>query len=314
MVIPKQVHAQGDTNESITVAGSNVLLNGQQTSTYYFDGGSSVNFNFSNGTTNDFYLCAKGLSQHITPASGYTLSMTANAESEFSVVLSSVGCSSGTGNPAYLYVDGASGSLSCSVTDGKVWNISGQYSYVPQSIYLYQGSTYVGDIQAVSGSGNYFNANVTEQFSGETSAATYYLYDGTSSSDALIGQATCSAITAAASTSTSSSQTLPQTGPSSTSPSSSSPKTTPSSAKAKTNAVNKQDKTKPTTKNNLKKVSDSNTGLYISSGVILLVIAVLLLLNFLNIWTKPKELLVHVWQKVTRLFHHKPADKAPKTD
>jgi hypothetical protein len=104
---------------------------------------------------------------------------------------------SGNGNVTNFWIEGASGSLSCSLSNNKVWDVTGQYDSVTNPITLYRGTTSVASVQSYQGGPGVGNANVDLQFSGETSSATYYLYDGSSSADTLIGQASCPAIVVA---------------------------------------------------------------------------------------------------------------------
>jgi hypothetical protein len=318
--VPKQVHAQTTAaySANITVDSSiDVLVNGQQTNEDYVANGDTVNVTFNNHAGYQILVCSKGLaSQAIANGSSATVPVTINDEAELTVNLTSGNCSNGAGSPGYLYIEGATGSLHCSLVDSKVWDVIGQYSYVPQTVRLYRGSTFVTDIPASTGGGGYyFNTSVNEEFSGQTSAATYYLYGGTSS-DELIGQATCPAVqvTTTPSSSTqattrSSSATIPSSNESAT------PTSTPTASPQKsttTTSPKTQEATKPVADNTTKKISDKNTSLYIASGLILFLIAVLLILNFTNIWTTPRKLLLHAWHKARRAKPGSLVDDKPK--
>lgn len=302
--VPKQVHAQATDayTANITADGSSdVLVNGQQTNEDYVVNGDTVNVTFNNNAGSQILVCAKdSSSQSIASGSSANFPVTINAEAELTVILTSGNCNNGSGNPGNLYIEGATGNLSCSIVSSKDWNITGEYSYVPQSMYLYKGSAYATDIQASNGGGGYyFNASVSEEFSGQASAATYYLYDGTSNSDEIIGQATCPAIQVA--TSPSPSSPTPSSTSSSNPNTTSTPTSSSPSKSTPTTSVNSQEATSPTINNTSKKVADNNTGLFLSGGLILLLLVSLILLDFMNIWTKPKEMVLRAWNKAKRI-------------
>jgi hypothetical protein len=303
--LPNRVHAQTDAyTANVTTDGSNdVLVNGESTNADYVANGDNVNLTIDNNADYSIVVCTKGSSpQQIAMGGNASTTVTVNGEAEIDIVLSSgSNCGSGSGNPGYLYIEGATGSLGCSTSNGDVWNVTGQYSYVPQSMYLYRGSTYVADVPASTGGGGYyFTSSVDVQFAAETAAATYYLYDGTSNSDELIGQATCPAITGTvrvASPPVAGQPNLYTTPTPAVSPTTSTtPTTTPAaSSTQKSTKPMTVPTTKSVSKNLPKKVSSAKAALYVSGGGIIALVVVLLVLNFMNVWTLPKKLLLRVW-------------------
>lgn len=97
-------------------------------------------------------------------------------------------CASQSSNYSYLTFLAGSGSLTCSISDNQVWNIGGDFNDVVYQTTLYRGGTYVDEFDAKD---NQMSAD--SQFSAQSTAQTYYLYNGSSSADALIGQVACPA-------------------------------------------------------------------------------------------------------------------------
>jgi hypothetical protein len=188
----------------------------------YVNNGDQINLTVTNSSSQTLGVSVSGPGQstpreYISPSTSANYDVTVSNDIEVEVI--STTCS-GDGNVTNFWIEGASGSLSCSLSDNNVWNVSGQYNGVENPT-LYRGSSYVATIQNDKGGPGVGGADVDLQFSGETSSATYYLYDGTDSTDPLIGQAACPAIAVAAASPPASNNSTKSTTPTS------SPTTTP---------------------------------------------------------------------------------------
>jgi hypothetical protein len=313
---PTPVHAEASSftvNETFD-SSCNGSANGQPADYDYVNNGDTVNLTINNTSSYTIKVDSKETTPVIVaPGASTNMAVTVNAESEVDASTSS-GCIGSGGAPAVLYIAGANGSLGCSVSDGKVWNVTGQFNDLPMTIALYRGSTYLVPIQASKGGGEIFDSSVNEQFSGQSSAITYYLYDGTSSSDELIGQATCPAIQVASAPASTSPSSKPTTSKATTTPTTSTPTTTaPTTTTTQTPVasnptVENQQLSSPVKKTAAKNVSHNNTSLLITGSVVLLLLVILLILNLLNIWTLPKQILFRLFHRKKNLDDTKPAD------
>lgn len=126
----------------------------------------------------------------LTP--GSSASPTFPVNSEIAVEGDGSVCSSGHGGPGYFAVEAAKGSVSCSLQSNQVWQVNLNFANIINSTSLYRGGTRVDSFATPKGSALDFPVS----FAAQTSAATYYLYYGSSSSSRLLGQATCRAKTA----------------------------------------------------------------------------------------------------------------------
>src|SRR5205085_6428384 len=87
-------------------------------------------------------------------------------------------CQAMKGGPGDMYVLAAHGNMSCSIQNNQVWTVSVNYYSISNTVTLYRGSTYVDQFTNNKNS----QLSVPVQFSAQSAAATYYLYNGSDSS------------------------------------------------------------------------------------------------------------------------------------
>lgn len=273
-------------------------VNGAETSYLGVASGDSVTLNIYNDTSDtlDITISGSGYSNGDMPlAPGETYGNTYTVTNYVEAFATDPSCNAKADDSSF-YLEGASGSLTCNTSDGgKVWNLPINFSNVVPTIYMYRGSTYVADLNASNST-----IDVTEQFSAESSAATYYLYNGTSSSDRLIGQASCPAYTAAASSggggasptstvSTSTKSTTPTSG-----------NTTKTTTSAATTSSTKMSTPYP----NIHSLTAYNTNNFDPIYIIPIVIFVLLILLYIvSMWTVFNKAGRHGWAAIIPFYN-----------
>lgn len=258
-------------------------------SNLYYLSGDSVNLNITNQSSQVLDvtinqsggpLSANGGNENVSRTLSDTLTIRIDPDS------SQTSCGY-KDNPGYTYIYGAStvSALSCSISNNQVWSISANYNTVAPTDNLYRGNTYVGTYNTTKGGVGSGDFDTTLQFSAQTSPQTYYLYDGTSSSDTLLGQTTCPAEQAVshATNSTSTTNQTPHSSPATT------PTTTSPPAAAATTSNNNGNKpvtpvTAPTSQKQVIKTKNNKSNLaryviYSISGVLLVIIAAGLILR-----------------------------------
>lgn len=308
--IQKAYAASDNLSTSITWDGNcndDIYDNGSTTAYAYYASGDTVNLTVNNNSSEALEIGIKG--QSPTPVSANSSApVTISLEDEAVIAVYSNSCSQA--NDSNLYIFGESGSTSCSL-QSKVWNVTVDYDGVEPSVSLYRGSTYVDILNDTSGGPGGGNVNTTVQFAGESSSATYYVYNGSNSSSPLIGQATCSAIPAAPTTTTS-------TPKSSTTPTASTPNTsnssntsTPATSNTKTPNTNSTSSDSKKSISTPKKISSSNTSILIGAGLgVLLIVVAIVVLGVLGTWNAPQHLLKRVW-KLLRKHSDKETPSTP---
>jgi hypothetical protein len=308
IIVPMSAHAATvNLNTAITWDGNcadSIDDNGSTTAYAYYANGDTVNLTVANNSSEALEIGIKG--QSPTPVPSNSSSQAAiSLGSEADVVVYSNSCSQA--NESDLLIFGDSGSITCSL-QSKVWNLAVNYNGTEPSISLYRSGTYVDTLKDTTGGSGGGSVNTSVQFAGQSSAATYYVYNGTSSSSALIGQATCSPIPTTAITTTTSPR------PSASSPSAATPSTPSSNTPAQT--TNSSTTPSPTvtipksfnvttTRGETpvsKMIHSLNTNILIGTGVsILVIVLAIVVLATLKIWNAPRLLASKVWEWVMEL-------------
>jgi hypothetical protein len=282
----------------------------------FFWSGDTVNLNAVNQSSHELDIVINGSGGPITASGGSQL-FTRTLSDELNILVypdSSTGCGN---KPAvgYAYIFGAAtvSPLSCTLSDNKVWTISANYNNVASVDVLYRGSTYVGDYQTTKGGPGSGDFDTSFQFSAQTTAQTYYLYDGTSTSDILLGQTTCPKAVAPVSpppsstdTGTSSTSETSTPGATTTTPTSSS--TTPAPTLTKINPINPNIVASAN-----KTISSSNDSLLVGGGIgVLALVIILVILGLTGIWNAPKQFAQYIWHKLHKsAITNPPANPQP---
>ncbi len=277
-ISPHRAHAASiniTANETWTSSTCLGAVNGSETSYDGINNGDSVTLQVTNNSSEELSVTVTGPGQtnyNMDIPAGQGSGNTWTVSKYLQVYATAKNCNSG-GNDSYLIIEGASGNLACSASDsGKVWNITGQYSNIVPTVYMYRGATYVADINSTFPSKDIIDSTlaVDEQFSAQATAQTYNLYNGTSSSVPLIGQATCPAYTAVASSNSSppTTTTTPTATPTTTAPTTSSPSNSTSTPTASTNSTGNTFSLTPTAAKSNPKFSAKNLAILLFFGVI----------------------------------------------
>ncbi len=253
----------GSQNQELGIAqGDDLTLNVTNTSATMT---LNVNFNYD-GTPNNISLPpGQGWSGTLQNLSGYMR------------VYADPSSSSCSGDDASMLVIGAgTASLACTIVkSGSVsnWNVTGNFTNTISTATLFNGSQSEGNYEGVSGS-------INQTFPASTTASTFSYYNGSSTADRLLAQATCPAIAVAPAATSS---TTPTKTTTSSTPSTTTTTATPSALSTAPTTIS----TKPiahtltTTTVPAKKVTSSS----VAGAVMLVVIfALILLLSIVSLW------------------------------
>jgi hypothetical protein len=181
-------------------------VNGAQTQYYGVSQGDSVNLSISNTSS------TQTLNADISSESGQqgnisdilpqnSVSNTFSFNQWLEVNANSTTCS-GANDNSFLIIEAAAGSLACNLVNaGQDWNVTGNFTNIVPSLALYNNSQFVGVISATFQNNTHSTVSINGAYGASPSGTTYYLYNGSSSSSRLIGQATCPPATPATSSS-----------------------------------------------------------------------------------------------------------------
>jgi len=113
-------------------------INGQESSYYGAVAGDNITFSITNSSSQlnvTVTITESGQNTYTnTLLPGDTANPTFPVNSEVTLGVDGANCQSQHGGPAYLFVEAASGSMSCSIANNQVWTVSMDYTGVLNTV------------------------------------------------------------------------------------------------------------------------------------------------------------------------------------
>ncbi len=274
-----------------------IYINGQASENVYYNNGSTIALNVENSSPQTLAIGIKGNSPQYV-SSGHSALLNINLSGQMAVAIWPQAC--GGYNSSNLYIYGATGSASCS-TAGRIWNVGANFDSVAPVISIYKGNVYVARMFSSGGTSGAGNVDNSVEFAAESSPATYYVYDGSSSSAAPIGQATCTAVAVATSTTPGQSGTnsSPQSISNTSQPTSAS-STSPASTTPSTASINYSSPAYGTVNKNVDLYKNAK---FDAAWVVALIVVALWLITVLSSWRTVKRANRPSWTSLAPIYN-----------
>jgi len=220
-------------------------VNGQSQDYYYAVAGDSVTFNITNASQYpmDINISETGQTAYnVTLQPGGTASPSFPVNAQIDLMADGTPgdpCQSGHGGPGHYFVEAASGTVTCSLSNNQAWTLQLNFSGITNSLSVNKNGVFVENLNPP---GSYFNGPIG--FNADAAAATFTINETANGSSRQIGQVGCPAKTVAAPVTLKPSTNQPPTTPTTTSPSASAPvapnQSTPAESKSNPSSVQTQ--------------------------------------------------------------------------